>query len=260
MASSIVKSCCICVSEYNESVKKPLILQCGHTICKSCLQDVALATETEQECPICRYNWSDKTINDLPLCYQLLPDEGWSCQTHNSRISFWCRSCDEKLCRKCLTLNHKNCDWTLMEDKVELVKQKFDNKFTSSYTLLNKNIAKIEKITKENKQILDAAKCLQKGIAKVELDFCVYQQQILLLRSKIQRAKPALEQIQKDPKVQSDHDILSTYEKKEQEMEKLIKFINWPDKPDFKFVEKLVENFQVDFIITMHLKFLYIYT
>ncbi|CAL4110112.1 unnamed protein product [Meganyctiphanes norvegica] len=56
-----IKECCICREGYNEGNHRPLILPCGHTLCKACVNNVATEHQrTVIQCPICRKN---HTIN-----------------------------------------------------------------------------------------------------------------------------------------------------------------------------------------------------
>ncbi|CAL4110113.1 unnamed protein product, partial [Meganyctiphanes norvegica] len=50
-----IKKCCVCFEGYNEEHHRPLVLPCGYTLCKACVNSVAVI-----RCPICRKNHTIK--------------------------------------------------------------------------------------------------------------------------------------------------------------------------------------------------------
>ncbi len=50
--SSMILECQICFEEYNISNKKPMVLDCGHSICQSCLQQITSSSQINlMKCP-----------------------------------------------------------------------------------------------------------------------------------------------------------------------------------------------------------------
>ena len=41
--------CCICLEKYNDSLKIPRMLKCGHTFCSSCLKEFAKLPLSQRE-------------------------------------------------------------------------------------------------------------------------------------------------------------------------------------------------------------------
>ena len=63
--------CCICLEKYNDSLKIPRMLKCGHTFCSSCLKEFAKLPLSQREkfikCPL------DKSIGHINTNYEELP-------------------------------------------------------------------------------------------------------------------------------------------------------------------------------------------
>jgi len=50
--SGITFECQICFEEYNNDDKKPMVLDCGHTICNSCLMSILSTNQVRlRKCP-----------------------------------------------------------------------------------------------------------------------------------------------------------------------------------------------------------------
>ena len=48
-------ACGICTNDmYQHGARKPVMFQCGHSMCVTCYNEFANITENEQECPFCR--------------------------------------------------------------------------------------------------------------------------------------------------------------------------------------------------------------
>lgn len=60
--------CVICLEKYDEAVRKPLMLQCGHTFSKDCLSQIAKYNGIT--CPTCR-NEDHRNIELIPVNYAL---------------------------------------------------------------------------------------------------------------------------------------------------------------------------------------------
>ena len=126
MASSYVITCCICEEVYNLEERKPLLLPCSHTFCRSCLQQ--MMARNNCLCPVCRASWGGH-IDSLPFIRQLavLSDRIKSpCQNvcdHRIDMIAWCKGCKVSSCFKCLKTGHRLCDWvSIKEQPDELIK------------------------------------------------------------------------------------------------------------------------------------------
>ncbi|OMJ84811.1 hypothetical protein SteCoe_13998 [Stentor coeruleus] len=60
--------CSVCFEMYNSSTKQPIVLECGHTLCKECIQDIM---KKMKECPMDRESIT-KPLNQLKINYSLL--------------------------------------------------------------------------------------------------------------------------------------------------------------------------------------------
>ena len=129
MASFPDNTCCVCEEVYNLEERKPLLLPCSHSFCRSCLQQ--LKSTNNELCPVCRGSWAGQSVDSLPLIRQLAgsSDELKTftknrsaikqdiCSEHDSDNIAWCNICNVSACIKCLKINHKPCDWVTIEEK-----------------------------------------------------------------------------------------------------------------------------------------------
>ncbi|OMJ84810.1 hypothetical protein SteCoe_13997 [Stentor coeruleus] len=60
--------CSVCLEKYNSSTKQPIVLECGHTLCKECVKDII---NKMKECPMDREPIT-KPFNQLKVNYSLL--------------------------------------------------------------------------------------------------------------------------------------------------------------------------------------------
>lgn len=61
--------CGICLEQFNESKRKPVVLPCGHTICIPCIS--LMAKDNSVECPF-DHKKHEVKIEDLPINFQVL--------------------------------------------------------------------------------------------------------------------------------------------------------------------------------------------
>lgn len=101
--------CPICMEQYDDKIKIPKNLTCGHTICEPCLRKVHDAFQTLC-CPICKKVIDVTNINDIPKNFALLnmietnkKDSGKMCQIHQLQIKWFCEDCKKGSCDECHT-------------------------------------------------------------------------------------------------------------------------------------------------------------
>ena len=138
-------TCGICEEVYNELNRKPLLLPCTHSFCKSCLQQ--MQTNNGKRCPVCRNNWTGHSIDSLIYVRQLVPAADTPvpsrrgktvsiptkvCGIHRLDIEILCNSCKTEVCKRCLQEKHKQCDWMLTEQKIEQLNEILQNSVTST--------------------------------------------------------------------------------------------------------------------------------
>ena len=65
--------CQVCLDSYNNKDRKPGVLVCDHTICKSCISEIFKRNDLEpMECPICRSIQPYEAPEEVPINYGLL--------------------------------------------------------------------------------------------------------------------------------------------------------------------------------------------
>lgn len=62
--------CGICLETFDANAKKPVVLPCGHTVCKQCVSQISKNKNT-LGCPFCKKQHVVK-VEDLPVNYQVL--------------------------------------------------------------------------------------------------------------------------------------------------------------------------------------------
>ncbi|XP_018018836.1 E3 ubiquitin-protein ligase TRIM38 [Hyalella azteca] len=121
--------CSVCNETYNDSDHRPISLPCGHVFCGPCLHQVEENNElrrTEEnadtlpQCPSCREPWDGESAR-FPVCYMLIPNDAdiWKtaagenqdgvCPSHRVLYEFWCSSCSQAFCKKCLKSHRNHC-------------------------------------------------------------------------------------------------------------------------------------------------------
>jgi hypothetical protein len=96
--------CSICLAVFND----PIILQCGHNFCQSCINEVK-----EKQCPLCRKKYDDEDIVPNPSMSELVLNLKLKCK-ECSKIHTVGSLCDEIIvCNRCLehvtnTITHLN--------------------------------------------------------------------------------------------------------------------------------------------------------
>ncbi|XP_069162988.1 tripartite motif-containing protein 5 isoform X3 [Procambarus clarkii] len=108
-------TCVVCNKVYEKGPREPLVLPCGHTFCRSCLNHYDSCTRTQFYCPTCRTDFSHLKVDDLPLCFSLLglsatymESQCNTCSKHGDELKYWCLECKVALCSLCLYSEHEN--------------------------------------------------------------------------------------------------------------------------------------------------------
>lgn len=116
-------SCKICILSYDELEHSPIVLHCGHTICKTCLNIISSSSSNNANSLFFLYNTS--TLPKCPFCKKELPKNAElilnyeiisllhykkfdnSCSIHNTEIlNFYCQDDKILICQYCLLQNH----------------------------------------------------------------------------------------------------------------------------------------------------------
>lgn len=128
--NSLIPNCQICINPYDDGNHSPIVIQCGHTFCKTCVKRIlqqksgsinnnnnnsislfGIIPQQKEKCPVCKKPISN---NELVPNYELLSLISNSkrkldnlCESHNSEtLNFYCNNCKQLICQMCLLLNH----------------------------------------------------------------------------------------------------------------------------------------------------------
>ncbi|XP_028827642.1 E3 ubiquitin-protein ligase TRIM32 [Denticeps clupeoides] len=99
-----VLECPICLETYNQEQLRPKLLQCGHSVCRQCLEKLLATTINGVRCPFCSKVSRMSSISQLAdnLTVLKIIDCAISCGTAGSLM---CKSCRNRLprqyCRDC---------------------------------------------------------------------------------------------------------------------------------------------------------------
>ncbi|KAG9262748.1 tripartite motif-containing protein 35-like [Astyanax mexicanus] len=109
-------SCPICLEIFSD----PVMLTCGHSFCRTCLQK-SWTQNPERECPVCRRRSSrENPPADLTLrntCESYLQQQkkeegsrsqGALCSLHFEKLNLFCVDDEKLVCGQCVTQDHQN--------------------------------------------------------------------------------------------------------------------------------------------------------
>lgn len=193
--------CCVVCEEQYSYQRTPHNLECGHTYCSQCLEQVL---NRQRRCPECRAFIRAATSADLPVSYALLrlcsssstsgrtrqrssslpitqkssqPDAGL-CGEHGSLFLLRCRSCQVWVCQDCQTLNHPDC-------KVVPVVQALDQAKETSTQLAQSALFKLSRLEER----------MASGKSLLDVEWRKHMENISRLRAQIVDEKKALDGI-----------------------------------------------------------------
>ena len=165
-------SCCICSEVYDLTERRPLLLPCSHSFCRSCLEQIKSANDGL--CPICRNSWGGQPVDNLPFIRQLATSSDTVkiktkekasnkqsiCAIHNADLQFWCKMCNVSICSHCFIEDHKECDLIHIKEKTaDLVKNLREN-VVSTRTILSEKFT--GKIIDNNSILTDIREAIKK--------------------------------------------------------------------------------------------------
>ena len=116
-------NCPICMHEFDDKSRVPLVLHCGHTFCKKCIEDTERRNGAIQ-CSLCRsLDFREVSIikKNIILSQNLHPSGKTPlvpCTKHSGQESiFFCLTDNVPFCSKCAT-SHKSHDFFDIDDPI----------------------------------------------------------------------------------------------------------------------------------------------
>lgn len=155
--------CPVCKEVYDHSIKAPLVLACGHTLCKKCALRLA-GIYRFIRCPIDRRT-DGRDIGQISVNYSVIQILDFQttgilakerCNIHEIPITIICKTCNKNCCSKCIR-NHLNHDLydiehpTVMKELDETLKF-FEKKINEC---LESGKKAAERIKKEQKELMN---------------------------------------------------------------------------------------------------------
>ncbi|XP_037781769.1 LOW QUALITY PROTEIN: uncharacterized protein ZK546.14-like [Penaeus monodon] len=183
-------SCMVCCEPYQEKMRHPVLLpRCGHSFCRPCIAFMVKGGNVV--CPSCRMDQRVETADDLPTEFSLLAITAAqqvakleTCQVHDVKLSFWCKSCKMATCGECLFEDHPTHSHDVIKATRYIIEMKdaindLANKFMETLDIRERRL--YDMVYKSAKGINDAlrticvlrkdmeeARDLMKGVKKVD--------------------------------------------------------------------------------------------
>ena len=177
-----VIECIVCLESYNSFDKAPIILNCGHTLCKDCIIKMS-QNGLSIRCPIDR-KIEVKNLKQLSINYAILqmlnvqkngtPSKE-SCIIHSFPITMICKTCSSNCCYKCIR-SHSNhdiydVDHPIILNEVENNIKRIGNKIEDSLENANRSCERIKKEIRE----LEVSKNKLKNEINITYDYFIKQ-------------------------------------------------------------------------------------
>jgi hypothetical protein len=158
--SSKEVECPMCYDIYDEGLKTPRNLHCGHTVCEDCINIAFRKKKSGIVCPICRFAHDPKIKGvDLSKNYvaaeiaskqRQLQNKLQFCPKHKEPQQFFCEDDSEYFCIECI-IHHSGHHFVKQEYSVPLMKEKI----TAAMGRLEARQAEASALRRENQQTCD---------------------------------------------------------------------------------------------------------
>lgn len=109
-------ACKICMQDYDDESRIPMVILCGHTICGTCIKSIrsTIKNGRNYSCPFCMQNISKETEPkknwEIFNFINSKKDDTELCEEHKEKLRFVCVDCSSLICQICLYdfhLGHK---------------------------------------------------------------------------------------------------------------------------------------------------------
>lgn len=68
-----VLDCLVCYSKFSSDTRVPLSIDCGHTLCVVCLEQLISCADSFFKCPFCKQQIPTRPLEEYPRNYILFP-------------------------------------------------------------------------------------------------------------------------------------------------------------------------------------------
>ena len=118
--------CQYCKKAFNSSINLPLLFECGHFYCKSCVLIISKENKNKVICP--EDGFTQNSIENLKVMKNLIHENNYTnkyisssgssnCKTHeNEKLNYYCYNTEELLCVYCaFNLYRNNNNYQIVE-------------------------------------------------------------------------------------------------------------------------------------------------
>lgn len=153
--------CPTCFEIYNDEIKKPHNLECGHTFCEDCLS--RMVTNSRIQCPACRKTFLNIIPKSLPVNF-IAADlarkhnddkkKQIMCEKHPiDPVKFFCNTCEECICIECI-IQHSGHQFVKQDESVKVLKSRVENITCRLDMCLEKSNGAIKELLREENSLI----------------------------------------------------------------------------------------------------------
>ncbi|XP_066568706.1 E3 ubiquitin-protein ligase TRIM32 [Amia ocellicauda] len=176
-----VLECPICLETFNQEQLRPKLLQCGHTVCRQCLEKLLASTINGVRCPFCskvsRMSSISQLADNLTVlkiidCVSSSTAVGLMCKGCLNRLPRqYCQSCGMVLCDACKGQEHQHQGHSVLPLRVAAEQRR--KEVGTKLAVLREMMGNIQKkkatIDSISKSLRQKYKAVQQDYAKAEL-------------------------------------------------------------------------------------------
>ena len=195
---------------------------------------------------------ANSDLHDILVCTQRLPDatpgDVIMCKKHNCQISFWCNSCKKRLCKSCLSEQHKTCDWQLIEDKLVSEQNYFDKFAENKHDNIKTFQSKVQKLKTKNVDLRSQVTAMMNCITAFDKQMEQQFESLRNLERTVVRTQQSVRDLKEIKFDQTDKESLLNLMERNERLRQTVSQFQLPDLPAFKNMETSFNNLQVRFL------------